>query len=66
MVTYSVFTGWEKLPINIDPDGSSNYFDIYGVWDNNNGNPISIGDLFSNHTNLTPVQLLVLSQLTDS
>ena len=63
MITYSIFTGWEKLPINIDPDGSTDYFDIYGVWDEG---VKSIGDIFSEITELTPLQLLTLSILTDT
>ena len=64
LITYSIFTGWDKLPTNIEPSGDTNYYDIYGVWDNNNGHSISIGDLFTDGSKKT-VQLLVLSVLTE-
>ena len=64
MISYSIFKGWEHLPIsNWDTvDGSTNYFDIYGLWETGN---VSISNLFASTTNLTPIQLLVWSILTD-
>lgn len=56
--TYSYFKGWEKLPTNITPSASDEYYAIHAVWEKNT---VSINDLFADTSNLTPEQLLVLS-----
>jgi len=63
LITYSIFKGWDKLPININPDGSTRYFDIYGQWETGTA---ALGDLFDDVSNLDEIQLLALSTLTDS
>ena len=65
-VTYSVFNGWEKTPVNIQPDGSSDYYDIYPTWETNGDTPISLVDLFNDTTNLTPIQLYILSEMNET
>ena len=64
-VQYRLFTGWDKLPINIQPDGLTDYYDIFAVWDNVS---TSAGDVFKNVVDhqLTPIQLLVLASMPDN
>ena len=64
-VEYKLFTGWDKLPTNIQPDGSSNYYDIFAVWEDVH---TSAAEVFANVTEhaLTPEQLLVLSAMPNS
>ena len=64
-VQYKLFTGWDKLPVNIQPDGSTDYFDIFAVWDNVT---TSVAEVFSNvvEHQLTPRQLLVLAAMPSS
>ena len=64
-VSYSIFNGWEKRPVNIQPDGTSEYYDIYPVWEKvDSKTPISLANLFNDTSNLTPAQLYILSELT--
>ena len=64
-VTYSIFNGWNKIPATIDPDGSSNSFDIVANW---NSNSTSIINLFNGITaeTMQPQHWLVYSSLTES
>lgn len=60
--TYSIFKGWKKLPTNITPTATDETYDIYGDWETGT---VVIDDLFNenNLSNLTEIQLLVLSAL---
>lgn len=59
-VNYSLFTGWEKLPTNINPSAEDDYYKIHAVWETDSK---LIDNMFSssNLDNLTPEQLLALS-----
>lgn len=59
-INYSLFTGWEKLPTNINPSAEDDYYKIHAVWETNSE---LIDNMFSssNLDNLTPEQLLALS-----
>jgi len=64
-VEYSIFDGWDKLPININPSINDESFDIYSVWKTGE---TTITEMFddNNISNLTPEQLLVLSAMDNS
>ena len=63
IATYSIFSGWEKLPINIHPNANDTTYDIYAKW---NTGSIALGSLFEDVTNLTPLQLAVLSKMSST
>lgn len=61
-ISYSIFNGWNKLPIKINPSINDESFDIYSTWKTGD---TTITEMFNdnNITNLTPEQLLVLSAM---
>lgn len=64
-VTYKIFEGWDKLPVNIHPDGTTDYFDIFAVWDEAT---TTVSEVFADVTDhqLTTKQLLVLSAMSEN
>lgn len=62
-VTYKIFNGWDKLPINIQPSASDTSFNIYANWIE--GRNVALPTLFEDTTNLTPAQLLAFANMTD-
>lgn len=62
-VNYRIFNGWNKLPINIQPDASDTSYDIYGTWIEGT---TSLPALFSDTTTFTPEQLYVFAHMSDS
>lgn len=62
-VNYSIFKGWEKLPVNITPTVAEAPYCIYAQWEEGS---IALIDLFADTSALTPTQLLVLSALNDT
>ena len=64
-VNYKIFAGWNKSPINIQPDGSSPYYDIFAIWDADASATVSsiFNTVEANH--LTAKQLLVLSAMSE-
>ena len=56
--SYRIFNGWEQLPVDIRPDGSTDNYNIYASWIDGTVNY----DLLDEHSNLTPEILLALSQ----
>lgn len=63
IATYSIFTGWETLPINIHPSATDDAYNIYATWKTET---VSLGDLFTDTSNLTPEQLLVYSHMNST
>lgn len=64
IATYEIFDGWERLPTNINPDGSSNNFNIFAKW--KTGRIVLTADAFNDIHNLSPEKLVVLSNLSAS
>lgn len=62
-VTYKIFNGWDKLPININPSATDTSFNIYANWIE--GRNVGLPTLFEDTSNLTPVQLLAFANMTD-
>ena len=62
-VTYSIFDGWEKLPTNITPSAADESYDIYAKWVTDTK---TLDELFTDTSNLTPEQLLVLSAMSST
>lgn len=62
-VTYSIFSGWEKLPTNINPTINDDSYNIFATWDTQT---VALVDLFADVSTLTPAQLLTLSVMSGS
>lgn len=62
-VTYKIFNGWEKLPININPTAQDTGFNIYATW--LEGRNVPITTIFADTSTLTPVQLLVFANMSE-
>lgn len=59
---YSIFKGWKKLPININPTNpNSQFYDIYGDWEESPSDLLA-SELFADTSTLTIPQLAVLAQ----
>ena len=68
-VTYEIFTGWEKLPINIQPTAADSSYNIYGTWKVETKALSTLFPVYENEDDVpdpTPEQLLVLSRMSDS
>ena len=61
---YEIFDGWNRLPTNIDPDGSSDYFNIVAKW--KTGRVVINAETFSDIANLPEEKLLIASALTSA
>jgi len=66
--TYSILTGWEKLPTNIAPvndtEKNSSICVINAVWSDEV--TATLDEIFADTTELTPEQLLVFSRISAS
>ena len=65
-VTYDIFNGWEKLPININPNIDDTSYNIYATWLTRE---IPLIDLFPSTmtgTELTAEQLFVLAHMDNA
>ena len=62
-VSYKIFTGWDKLPINIAPLATDTAYNIYATY--SEGDNIPVTTLLNNLDNPTPEQLAVLAALDD-
>ena len=60
---YEIFTGWDKLPINIHPALNETAYNIYATWHTRKA---ALSDILAGatDTNLTTEQLFVLSHIT--
>lgn len=63
-VSYEIFTGWDKLPIDIHPLATDTSFNIYATW--SRGTNIALTAMLNNLDNPSPEQLAVLAALEDN
>jgi hypothetical protein len=61
VVNYSIFKGWETLPIEIHPLATDVTYNIYADWETKE---MALGDLFADTSSLTPEQLFVYAHMT--
>ena len=61
VVNYSIFKGWETLPIEIHPLATDVTYNIYADWEIKE---MALGDLFADTSSLTPEQLFVYAHMT--
>lgn len=61
IVNYSIFKGWETLPIEIHPSANDTAYNIYADWETRE---VALGELFSDTTSPTPEQLFVYAHMS--